>query len=388
MNHSITARFRLLILILLRFVQLTDSRGRSARLGAHAPRERRWTPSSIAPLRAIAQGTRAMARVVRPAWAQSGTREARARPGHNPSFLMLAVIVFSSVTVKAADTNFYSVTVGATPESVVAGFDGKLFVTLMGTQRNKGDGDGKIVVLDGDKVSDFAVGLDDPKGIVFAGGRLITADFDKVWAFDATGAKTLLAGPEAFPEPPRFLNDVALEPGGRSLLVTDMGDLAAMHASPGVFWPLDSEPAKNLRPLGRVYRLTLDGKVSVAIDRAPEMPNPNGVDALADGRILVADFFRGTLLEWKSGQWRQIADGHRSGDGIAHDNAGNLYLTEVRSGRVWHIKAATGEKKLLATLQSAADLILDEVKAQLIVPDSKAGLLVFIPLAGLKEGNP
>jgi hypothetical protein len=52
----------------------------------------------------------------------------------------------------------------------------------------------------------------------------------------------------------------------------------------------------------------------------------------------------------------------------------------VRSGRVWHIKTATGEKKLLATLKSAADLIIDEENRQLVVPDSKAGLLVFIPL--------
>jgi sugar lactone lactonase YvrE len=129
-----------------------------------------------------------------------------------------------------------------------------------------------------------------------------------------------------------------------------------------------------------VYRVTLDGKVSVAVDRAPEFPNPNGVDVLGDGTILIAEFFRGTLLEWKSGRWRVISSDHRSGDGIVHDDAGNLYLTEVRTGRVWHIKSATGEKRLLAKLQSAADLILDGPNHQLIVPDSKAGLLVFIPL--------
>ena len=116
------------------------------------------------------------------------------------------------------------------------------------------------------------------------------------------------------------------------------------------------------------------------IDHAPEFPNPNGVDALSDGTILIAEFFRGTLLAWKNGEWRQIGSDHRSGDGIVHDGAGNLYLTEVKTGNVWHIKAGSGERKLLATLQSAADLILDEKNRQLIVPDSKAGLLVFIPL--------
>lgn len=276
-----------------------------------------------------------------------------------------------------------SLAVGPTPESVVRGFGDKLYVTLMGTVRKPGDGDGKIVVVDGDQVRDFATGLDDPKGIVFVGGRLITTDFDKVLAFDAQGRPTVLAGPDAFPIPPRFLNDVAVEAGGRSVLVTDMGDLASMNSAPGVFWPLDSPEAEDRPPFGRVYRITLDGKVTVVIDHDPVMPNPNGVDALADGRILVADFFRGTLLEWNAGQWREIAAGHRSGDGIVHDASGSLYLSEVRTGHVWHIRADSGEKRLLATLQSAADHILDERdgKTQLIVPDSKAGRLVFIPLS-------
>jgi hypothetical protein len=52
----------------------------------------------------------------------------------------------------------------------------------------------------------------------------------------------------------------------------------------------------------------------------------------------------------------------------------------VRTGRVWQIKAETGEKRLLATLESAADLIFDEKKQELIVPDTKAGRLVFIPV--------
>jgi len=295
-------------------------------------------------------------------------------------FLVAALCASGAVSSVAAEPVFHSVSVGATPESVVRGFDGKLFVTLMGAKREKGDGDGKIVMVDGDKVTVFTEGLDDPKGIIFVGGMFVTADFDKVWAIDARGEKRLLAGPDAFPEPPLYLNDVAVEPGGRSILVTDMGDLAAMHSAPGVFWPLESEQAKALRPRGRVYRLTLDGKVTVAIDHASEMPDPNGVEALADGSLLVAEFFRGTLLEWNAGKWRVISDDHRSADGIAHDGAGNIYLTEVRTGRVWHIVSPTGEKHLLATLKSAADLLLDEAGQQLIVPDSKAGQLVFIPL--------
>lgn len=282
--------------------------------------------------------------------------------------------------LSASETAFRSLAVGATPESVVEGFDGKLYVTLMGTKREKGDGDGAIVRVDGDKVTTFATGLDDPKGIVFVGGRLITTDFDTVWAIDAKGEKTILAAPDAFPKAPIFLNDVAVEPGGKSILVTEMGDLKAMFSPDGSFWPLHSTEAYQLPPLGRLYRIDLGGMVSTAIDHASVFPNPNGVDVLDDGTILVADFFRGSLLEWKSGNWRQISGDHRSGDGIAHDGKEIIYLSEVRSGRVWRIVAATGERILLATLSSAADLILDAKSKRLIVPDSKAGLLVFIPL--------
>ncbi len=294
--------------------------------------------------------------------------------------LLASVVSFSWSSAAAEEPSFRSLDVGLKPESSVYGFGGKLYVTLMGETREQGDGDGSIVVVDGDKITTLTGGLDDPKGIVFINDRLITTDFDTMWSIDAHGNKTIFAGPEAFPEPPIFLNDIAIEPGGKSLLVTEMGDRSGMTDAEKNFWPLDSEEAKNIAQLGRVYRITMDGKVSTVIDNCPEMPNPNGVDVLKDGTILVPEFFRGNLLGWKNGSWRTISSDHRSGDGVVHDDKGNLYLSEVWTGRVWHIKAETGEKRLLATLESAADLILDEKKQELIVPDTKAGKLVFIPV--------
>ncbi|MEY4307673.1 MAG: hypothetical protein RJA95_1041, partial [Verrucomicrobiota bacterium] len=128
--------------------------------------------------------------------------------------------------------------VGANPESVTRGFDGDLFVSLMGPSRKAGDGDGKVVRVSGDKVTDFTTGLNDPKGIVFAGGFLITADFDTVWKIDAKGNKTVLAGPKDFPTAPTFLNDVEVEPSGKSILVTDMGAVTKMRGADGKLWPI------------------------------------------------------------------------------------------------------------------------------------------------------
>jgi gluconolactonase len=288
-------------------------------------------------------------------------------------------LVFSAGLVTGQET-LKSLDVGKTPESAVHGFGGKLYVTLMGETKTRGDGDGKIVVVDQGKVEVFVEGLNDPKGIVFVGGKLITTDLDRLWAIDEKGNKTLFAGPDAFLKTPMFLNDIAVDPSGTSILVTDMGDLPAMFSPEGKLWPLDSEQAKTIKAHGRVYRVGMDGKVTVEIDHSPKMPNPNGVHVLKDGTILVAEFFLGTLMSWKNGEWKQLSDDHRSGDGIVNDAKGNLYLTEVKTGRVWKIPADGGKKQLLTTLESAADLIIDDKDQFLTVPDSKAGKLVYVPI--------
>lgn len=273
--------------------------------------------------------------------------------------------------------------VGANPESVTRGFDGDLFVSVMGPSRKAGDGDGKVVRIRGEVVTDLTTGLNDPKGIVFAGGKLITADFDTVWQIDAQGKKTVLAGPKDFPFPPAFLNDVEVEPSGKSVLVTDMGDVAKMRDSEGKLWARNGAQAKEIKVIARVYRIDLTGKVTEVIAPDARMLNPNGVDVLKDGRIRLAEFFSGDVLEWNKGKFKAIAKGHRSGDGIVHDSKGNFYISEVMFGRVTKYERGNPQGKLVSEglgLKSAADICVDEAHGQLIIPDSKAGELVFIAL--------
>jgi sugar lactone lactonase YvrE len=271
--------------------------------------------------------------------------------------------------------------VGATPESVTKGFGGKYFVTLMGTSRKAGDGDGKIVKVDGDKVTTLTEGLDDPKGIVFVANRLITADFDKVWSIDAKGKKTLLAGPSAFPTPPTFLNDVVVSPDKKSVLITDMGAVTKMRDTNNVFHPINSAEHKAIPVIARVFQVTLEGKVTEVIAPTPKMLNPNGIDVLANGRIRIAEFFTGDVLEYNKGKWKTIAKGHRSGDGLVHDSKGRFYISEVFTGRVTRYEAdGSAPKELGSGLKAAADHFLDEKAGVLIVPDSKAGELVFLAL--------
>jgi len=277
-----------------------------------------------------------------------------------------------------------SVAVGPNPESVTRGFDGDLFVTIMGETRQPGDGNGRIVRLKGDEVAVFADGMDDPKGIVFTGRHLVTADFSRVWRIDAAGTKSLLAGPSAFPHPPAYLNDVALAPDGLSVLVTDMGAVGGMRDPQGRLWPLDSPDARALPAQGRVYRIALaDGKVTTVVDASPLMPCPNGVTALPDGRILVAEFFRGSLLQSQGDRLEEIATGFRSGDGLTVDSRGRLWVSTVMTGQVWRLPAGDWRQPpalVAGGLRTAADFLLDEAGEQLIVPDLLGGTLAFFPL--------
>jgi len=303
------------------------------------------------------------------------------RPRTSPALLLAAALALVGCQSELPLPR--RLAVGANPESVTRGFDGDLFVSVMGPSRKAGDGDGKVVRVQGEKVTDFTTGLNDPKGIVFAGGKLITADFDTVWQIDAQGQKTVLAGPKNFPFPPSFLNDVEVMPDGKSVLVTDMGDVGAMRDTNGNLWPRNGSKAKEIKVIARVYKIALDGKVTEVIPPHERMLNPNGIDVLKDGRIRLAEFFSGDVLEWNKGKFKAIAKGHRSGDGIVHDSKGNFYISEVMFGRVTKYARGQAEGKLLSEglgLKSAADLYVDEAHGALIIPDSKAGELVFIAL--------
>lgn len=113
--------------------------------------------------------------------------------------------------------------------------------------------------MDGREISTFCAGMDDPKGIVLMGNFLITTDFKKVWKINNEGKKEILAGPEVFPNPPLFLNDVVLAPAGKSMLATNMGARDKMFDLNKQLWPLNSPEGKGFPAAGRVYRITPDG---------------------------------------------------------------------------------------------------------------------------------
>lgn len=273
----------------------------------------------------------------------------------------------------AADPQVISV--GSRPESVTKGFGGHYYVTVMGEQQ---PGDAVIKVIKDGQVGVFATGLDEPKGIAFVGGFLVTTDLKRVWKIDAQGQKSVLADEKDFPQPVSYLNDTAAAPDGQSVFVTDMGARDQIMGEAGL-WPLDSPEAKALPALGRIYRITLDGKVTLALDSSPAMSCPNGVCAPAKNRLLIAEFFFGNVLQARGKKIKVLATGYRGADAIEQAKDGSIYVSSWTQAKVWKLdRQGQHPQVVIEGLQSAADFYLDEAAGQLLVPDMKAGTVTVV----------
>jgi glucose/arabinose dehydrogenase len=247
------------------------------------------------------------------------------------------------------------------PESVAVGADGRIYVTVIGEFDTDGDG-GVMVIKDG-KALPFARGMDDPKGLVAFQGFLYCTDKTRVWRIDLRGKATVLAAAKAFPAPPKFLNDIAVDEQG-TLYVSDSGDLDGHD--------------------GAIFRITQQGRVSLVADskKSPVLKTPNGLLMDSLMHLLVLDSHTGELhrLTIANGATEKVADGFGFADGLTFDHHGRLYITDHKAGKVFVI-ARPGERPVLLAegFESAADLCLDRSGKNLLVPDMKAGTITAIP---------
>jgi glucose/arabinose dehydrogenase len=154
------------------------------------------------------------------------------------------------------------------PESVCLGTDGAAYITEIGEFGK--DGDGQVSVLRDGKITVFAKGLDDPKGIVMFQNVLYVADNKRVVKIDAEGKVSTFVAAEAFPKKPLFLNDIALEPEGSKLFVSDSGDLMGKE---GAVYSIDVKTGKT--------GLVVDAKTM------PGLHTPNGLILDGASHLLV-----------------------------------------------------------------------------------------------------
>jgi sugar lactone lactonase YvrE len=204
-----------------------------------------------------------------------------------------------------------------------------------------------------------------------------------MWLIDDKGAKTLLVDETKFPNPISMLNDVAADPSGTAVYVTDMGARDKIRDAGGVLWPLSSPEAMAVPPIGRIYRVTLTGMVTEHIAPARDILVPNGVAPPKNGRMMVAEFFLGNIVEFKDGKTNVLATGYRGADGIEQDDAANIFVSSFTQGKVWKLdRDGKNEQVLLMDLGSgtSADFYLDLKERTLVLPNTAAGALILLPI--------
>jgi glucose/arabinose dehydrogenase len=284
-------------------------------------------------------------------------------------FFSLGLLLFLAPVVAAKELPKPMTTGLVNPESVCVGPGGRIFVTTIG-EFDK-DGDGAVMLIEpGGKAVPYVTGLDDPKGMAAFQRFLYVADKTKVYRIDSFAKSPkleLLAPANAFPVPPIFLNDIAVDPESGTVFVSDSGDRD------------EKNPGK-----GALYRITPQGLVTTVVDdkKIPGLKIPNGVAMDGVSHVILADSGSGFLYRIKlaDNSWEKIAEGMIGADGVTFDNYGRLFVSSWTQGKLFGINRP-GDKPVLVAegFKSAADTCLDPTGRLILVPDMKAGTITAIP---------
>jgi gluconolactonase len=248
-----------------------------------------------------------------------------------------------------------------TPESAIAAKDGRIYVSEINGFGK--DGDGQISVIDADgKLTVFATGMDDPKGLAIIGKNLYVADKARILKVTPDGKWQVFVAADAFPVTPQFLNDLESDRRG-NLYVSDSG---------------------NLKTGGAVYSINKAGKVTLIADASkdPGILAPNGLLMDGKGKLLEVDFASGILyrIDIASGKLTKLAEGFGGADGIVRGKDGTLYVSDWLNGKVFTVDKNGKVNLIKDGFKSAADINISADGNYLLVPDMKAGELVFLPI--------
>jgi len=272
----------------------------------------------------------------------------------------------------------FPIQVGQRPESITKGFNGNYYVTV---QNGSEKGDGEVVEISSKGVMVFSKGFDEPKGIVYLNDHLYLNDLTRVWKVDKAGNAEIFIKKEDFPEEVLYLNDVAVDEENKGIYVTDMGATSYMRDENNEFWPLESEEAKKIPILGRVYHIDLQSNVTIAQNTNPLMLNPNGVGIDNNSKMMLGTFFLGNFLVERDGKLIPLKGRFRGADAVEQDSKGDYYISSWSAGTVWKIDGQTEESTVLVEgLKSAADFYMEEDKGRLLLPDMLEGKIYAIDM--------
>ena len=281
--------------------------------------------------------------------------------------VLLSVAVGVSVSMTAQAHEGKKITGLKMPESAIAAKDGRVFVSEIGEFGK--DGDGQITVIDKNgEAKVFAQGLDDPKGLAIVGKDLYVADNHRVIKITPDGKTSVFVAAEAFPDAPQFLNDLESDAAG-NIYVSDSGDLKGVG--------------------GAVYKINPQGKVTTVINGKQDarVLAPNGLlMGKTPNCIMVVDFVSGVLyrLDMKKNALIEVAKGFGGGDGIVKGKKDQFYVSDWKNGKVFSVKlekgAVANAELVKEGFAAAADIAPSLDGKFLLVPDMKAGELVYLPI--------
>ncbi|WP_246132737.1 hypothetical protein [Devosia ginsengisoli] len=240
----------------------------------------------------------------------------------------------------------------AMPESVVydeAG--GAIYVTNINSPDQSSNGQGYVAKAnpDGSIVTEkFTDGLNAPRGIDLANGRLYVATNGEVLEIDATSGEVL----ERHAVENGLFNDVLALPDGRVLVTETMsGSIYAIDNGEFSQWLADpaltganglllvdgqvlvasigdlSGGFENIKP-GNIKSVNLETKEITDFGSADPLGNLDGLSSLPDGAVLVTDNFTGDLIKVSAdGTSEKVGN---AGPGAAdQDNVGNVVVVPV-----------------------------------------------------------
>ncbi|CAM8302763.1 hypothetical protein MCERHM63_00397 [Candidatus Methylopumilus planktonicus] len=245
----------------------------------------------------------------------------------------------------------------SSPESVVQDAKGDIYVSEIG-EFNK-DGDGKItrISIDG-KLSTFASGMDDPKGLTFIGKSLYVTDKNRVLKVEPNGKWMVFGSTMAFPQTPIFLNDITSDEAG-NLYVSDSGNLSAG---------------------GAIFKITQDKKITLILnENTPEILAPNGL-LVVKNDLFEVDFASGILykINLKTKSILKVAEGFGGGDGLIK-SGDSFFVSDWKNGKIF--KLQLNKVTLFKEgFTAAADIALSYDKRSIITPDMKTGSVTLVPI--------
>ena len=196
---------------------------------------------------------------------------------------------------------------------------------------------------------------------------------------DAKGKAEVVVEAKDFPNPPIDFRNLAVDYESGKLYVSDAGD---KNGKGGAIYSINQMVGKGgfKGPKGPP---TQKPQISVVTDqtRWPELKRPTALVTDGQSNLLLVDGGTGILyrLNLSTGSHEKLAEGFGSGDGMAWDKFGRLFISDGKAGKVFVIGRPGSEPVVLAQgFQGPADLSLDPSGKLLLVANSKAGTVTAL----------